>query len=87
MALPQTPPNTLTMNSRPTALERAFELARSGAYENLTALRRVLEAEGHSRRLIEGRALIRQLNDICKASAASPPTAHLPSPDRPNRRE
>ncbi len=57
------------MKPGPTALERAFELARSGTYENLTALRRKLEAEGYSRRLIEGRTLTRQLNDICRASA------------------
>ena len=56
------------MNSQPTALERAFQLARSGDCEDLTALRRRLRAEGYSRHLIEGRALIRQLNDICKAS-------------------
>ena len=59
------------MDSRPTALERAFELARSGACEDLTALRRQLQAEGYSRRLIDGRALIRQLSDLCKASSKS----------------
>ena len=59
------------MNSRPTALERAFELARSGACEDLTDLRRKLQAEGYPRRLVEGRALIRQLNEICKAAATS----------------
>ena len=57
------------MNTRPTALERAFELAPSGSCQDLTDLRRKLQAEGYTRRLIEGRVLIRQLNEICKASA------------------
>ena len=60
--------NTGDMNSQPTALERAFELARSGDCPDLPALRRRLQAEGYGRRLIEGPALIRQLNDLCKTS-------------------
>ena len=61
------------MNSLLTALERAFELARSGVCEDLTTLRRRLQAEGYSSRLIVGRSLTRQLTDICKASVKTPP--------------
>ena len=59
------------MTSRLTALERAFELARSRDCPDLPAQRRKLQAEGYSRRLIDGRALIRQLSDLCKASSKS----------------
>ena len=56
------------MTSRPTALERAFALARTGNYQGLPELRAQLKAEGYSIHQLEGRALLRQLRGICAAS-------------------
>lgn len=47
-----------------TALERAFELARSGRYENVGVLRAALKAEGYAYKQIEGPSLLRQLREI-----------------------
>ena len=49
------------MDQNKTALERAFELAKSGKVSNLTQLRDQIKAEGYSRAQIEGMALSRQL--------------------------
>jgi hypothetical protein len=51
--------------SRPTILERAFELARTGEYSNVTELRRALIAEGFTTKQLEGRALQKQLRQVC----------------------
>jgi hypothetical protein len=56
------------MTHRPTALERAFELARSGACANTTQLRDKLKAEGFSPEQLTGRTLMRQLRELCLAS-------------------
>lgn len=53
---------------RPTALERAFELARSGECASVSDIRVRLKAEGLSANQIEGPVLIRQLRDLCAAS-------------------
>jgi hypothetical protein len=52
------------MEDRPTDIERAFEVARSGHCSNITELRALLKSEGCDRRTIEGRALTRQLSAI-----------------------
>lgn len=56
------------MTFRPTTLERAFELARSGEYQGVAELRAQLKAEGHSLAQLEGRTLARQLRELCTAS-------------------
>ena len=56
---------------RPTLLERAFTLAKSGQYRNVTAVRDQLKAEGYTLRELEGPMLMRQLRDLCLASRPS----------------
>ena len=59
------------MNSNRTALERAFELARSGKYTSITDLKRDLSAEGYVAGQIEGFSLVRQLRQLMIAAQAS----------------
>jgi hypothetical protein len=56
------------MDQRMTALERAFQLARSGTVAGLTEIIRSLEREGYSATQIEGPLLRRQLTDLIKAA-------------------
>jgi hypothetical protein len=58
---------------RPTVVERAFELARTGEYATVKELRARLKVEGFAVQQIEGRSLGKQLTEICKA--ARPPLA------------
>jgi hypothetical protein len=66
------------MDQKMTALERAFQLARSGHVAGLTEIVSSLNREGYSANQIEGRLLKRQLADLIKAarkaSADSAPT-------------
>ncbi len=52
-------------SARPTLIERAFELAKSGECENLSVLRKQLHAEGYAEYLLVGPSLSRQLRDLC----------------------
>jgi hypothetical protein len=63
------------MNSRPTALERAFDLARSGDCAGVEDVRKKLKSEGYSVEQLTGRTLIRQLRDLCQAAAPAEPAA------------
>jgi hypothetical protein len=54
------------MNFKQTALERAFELARSGRHETVEEIRRQLAREGHNQYQIAGPVLTRQLLDITR---------------------
>jgi hypothetical protein len=56
------------MDHRVTALERAFQLARSGKVSGLRELVKMLTGEGYSAHQIEGPALKRQLADLIKAA-------------------
>jgi hypothetical protein len=56
------------MNVRMTALERAFQLARSGRVAGLTEIISSLNREGYSAKQIEGRVLRRQLGELIKAA-------------------
>jgi hypothetical protein len=56
------------MSHRPTTLERAFELARSGACPGLQDIRQRLKSEGYDPHQIEGPMLVRQLRELCDAS-------------------
>jgi hypothetical protein len=64
----------MAMEFRPTALEYAFALAKSGGCSGLADIRRQLQAEGYALHSLEGPALIRQLRELCAAS-------YRPSPD------
>jgi hypothetical protein len=56
------------MDQKMTALERAFQLARSGSVAGLTEIISALNREGYSGSQIEGRLLKRQLADLIKAA-------------------
>lgn len=49
------------MSDRPTALERAFELAASGVYTSVTGIRERLKRDGFQVAQVTGRTLARQL--------------------------
>jgi hypothetical protein len=66
---------------RITALERAFQLARSGQVSGLSDVIEALRREGHSANQIEGPALRRQLTGLIEA-ARSRPTSFGRSADR-----
>ncbi|HLY06335.1 MAG TPA: hypothetical protein VKR31_11365 [Rhizomicrobium sp.] len=52
--------------SRPTTLERAFELARTGNYSGIGEIREVLQAEGYPRNQLDGSlSLQKQLRKLC----------------------
>jgi hypothetical protein len=56
------------MDQKMTALERAFQLARSGRVAGLTDIISSLKRDGYSTNQIEGRVLKRQLSDLIKAA-------------------
>jgi hypothetical protein len=56
------------MAYRPTALERAFELARSGSCADISDIRNRLKQEGHSDSQLVGPMLMKQLRELCAAS-------------------
>ena len=60
------------MDPNKSALERAFELARSGRYPTVELIRRAISAEGYFQSQIEGRELTRQLKALITASASAP---------------
>mgnify|MGYP006983099412 CR=1 FL=1 len=59
------------MDQNKTALERAFELARSGRYPTVELIRRAVSAEGYFQNQLEGRELSRQLRSIIAAATAT----------------
>jgi hypothetical protein len=56
------------MDQKMTALERAFQLARSGRVAGLTDIVSSLKRDGYSTNQIEGPVLKRQLADLIKAA-------------------
>jgi hypothetical protein len=56
------------MDQKMTALERAFQLARSGRVAGLTDIISSLKRDGYSTNQIEGPVLKRQLADLIKAA-------------------
>jgi hypothetical protein len=56
------------MDQKMTALERAFQLAKSGHVAGLTEIASALRREGYPADQIEGRHLRRQLTDLIKAA-------------------
>ena len=61
------------MDQKMTALERAFQLARSGRVAGLAEIIASLNHEGYSASQIEGRMLKRQLADLIKAARSVTP--------------
>lgn len=53
------------MTSRPTVLERAFTLARSGDYAGVAEIKAQLKTEGYALHQLEGPSLMRQLRELC----------------------
>ena len=57
-------------------LERAFELARSGEFANVTEIKQRLKEEDHDWRQLEGSpGLARQLRKLCEVARRAPPPA------------
>ena len=61
------------MTDRPTTLERAFELAGSGRYADIVAVRRALQTEGYWDVTAQTapRSVSKQLADLIRASHTS----------------
>lgn len=55
------------MKPNTTALERAFELARSGKFANVSEVKSVVAREGYPMNQLEGPALTKQLRALIKA--------------------
>jgi hypothetical protein len=51
--------------SRPTTLERAFEMARSGDFASVREIRDALKAEGFDALQMHGTSLERQIRQLC----------------------
>jgi hypothetical protein len=60
------------MNTRPTVLERAFDLARAGAENSVDDIKDRLRREGYGTQQIVGPTLIRQLKDLIRAARGEP---------------
>jgi hypothetical protein len=56
------------MKANMTAIERAFEIARSGQVTTVEAIRAQLKREGYERGWIVGRSLVSQLSDIINSA-------------------
>ncbi len=59
------------MHPDKTALERAFELARSGKFTTVVAIRQSLKAEGYSDSQLTGSVLSSQLRTLIEESKAN----------------
>jgi hypothetical protein len=58
------------MNIHITALERAFQLAKTGAYASVQEIKRQVSREGFSADQITGRSLSKQLSELIRKSRA-----------------
>ena len=74
--------------SPPTSpIERAFELARSGEFANVSDIKKRLKAEGHDWRHLEGApVLARQLRRHCVAARRDMPVENRRSSNPEGRR-
>jgi len=61
------------MSDRPTTLERAYQIARSGTCEGVSAIADQLRREGYAdgERHLAGRLLRRQLSRLCAEARAA----------------
>lgn len=69
------------MDQNKTALERAFELARSGRFQTVTELKKLVIREGYQASQLEGSQLSRQLAALIRESNVLPPEPVEPEPD------
>jgi hypothetical protein len=58
------------MSNRPTPLERAFQLARSGRPNTIADIKQILHSEGYASGQVEGKALHKQLRALILAARA-----------------
>lgn len=58
------------MDQNQTALERAFELAKSGRYRNVADIRTKVRMEGYTEHQLMGKALSKQLAGIIEKARA-----------------
>jgi hypothetical protein len=58
------------MDHTVTALERAFQLAKSGRYTSITELKKQLGVEGYAVAQVSGRNLLGQLYELMQAARA-----------------
>jgi hypothetical protein len=56
------------MDEKPTAIERAFQLARSGRYASVANLKRTLAAEGYVMGLFSGPTMRKQLEGLIRSA-------------------
>ena len=65
------------MTHRPTTVERAYELARSGEYPSVAEIKLQLRREGHSdvTGQLYGRAITTDLRRLCEAAREPSPAA------------
>ena len=63
--------NLQGMQANTTALERAFELARSGACISIVEIKQRLNAEGYSNDVVMGRQLLAQLKAVIEKARGS----------------
>ena len=63
--------NLQGMQANTTALERAFELARSGACISIVEIKQRLNAEGYSNDVITGRQLLAHLKAVIEKARGS----------------
>jgi hypothetical protein len=56
------------MDHTVTALERAFQIAKSGHCASVADLKKQLRAEGYSTAQVTGRVLSKQLDELIKAA-------------------
>jgi hypothetical protein len=80
---PRMPDMPSGMDQKMTALERAFQLARSGRVAGLTEIITSLNREGYSSSQVEGRVLKRQLADLIKAARKMNENSDPPSKAEP----
>jgi hypothetical protein len=60
------------MDREVTALERAFQLAKSGKVSNLDDIRKTLKQEGYAKVVQDGPSLKAQLRNLIKAAQSRP---------------
>ena len=56
------------MDHRPTSLERAFELAKSGQCATIEEIKKKLKAEGFQDNQLVGKSLINQLRELIETA-------------------
>jgi hypothetical protein len=71
LALLPLPCYFITMDSKRTELERAFDLAKSGACSSINDLKHCLKLEGYSLHQIVGSSLTKQLRELIRESQGS----------------